>query len=197
MNNSSDFLSSVSDTSASPRSAERLSFSLILKYIAIFVAVFFTAITQSGFFLSFRPLGVAPDLCLALSVAVALRWGAKKGAIVGIMSGVCLDAFSETGISLLIPFYFLLSVAVGLYTEDKNAKGLPFFAAAMSVSAVLRALLSFLELCLSNPSFSTGKVVTGVVIPNILVTLLFSPALYFAALLVDKLFGRRDKTTRR
>ena len=175
----------------------RFSFFSLLKYLAIFVAVFMTAIIQSGFFSEFRPLGVAPDLCLALSVAVALRWGAKNGAVVGIMSGFCLDCLSKTGFSLLIPFYFLLAVSVGLFAEDKNARGFVFFGGAMAVSALLRALLSFLELCLESPAFSTGKVLTGLMLPNIFITLILSPLAYLSVLLADKLFGKRDKTTRR
>lgn len=175
----------------------RFSFYVILKYLAIFAAVFFTAIVQTGFFLDFRPLGVSPDLCLALVVAVSLRWGAKKGAIVGIMAGFCLDAFSEVGFSLLIPFCFLLGVVIGLFSEDKNTKGFPFFAASMSLSAVLRVLLVFFELCLSAPSFSASGALVRILLPNLLITLIFSPLLYLAVLAVDKIFGKNDKTTRR
>ena len=202
MNNPQIPFSSTSDAPhrvAGVGESARKGFSLtsLLGYLVVFAAVFFTAIVQSGFFVGFRPLGAAPDLCLALSVAVALRWGAKNGAVVGIMSGVCLDAFTETGLSLLIPFYFMLTVAIGLFAEDRNAKGFVLFAGAISLSAILRTLLSFFELCLSSPSFSTGKVLTGVLLPNLLITVLFSPILYFAVLLTDKIFGRRDRTTRR
>lgn len=175
----------------------RFSVYSLLKYLAIFAAVFFTAIIQTGFFLDFRPLGVSPDLCLALSVAVSLRWGAKKGSIVGIMAGFCLDAFSKVGLSLLIPFYFMLSVVIGLFSEDKNTKGFPFFAAAMSLSAILRALLIFFELCLSAPSFSASGALVRILLPNLVVTLIFSPLLYLAVLATDKLFGKNDRTTRR
>ena len=202
MNNPHDLFGSNGDPSyktpiASDPGRRGFSFSALLKYFAIFTAVFFTAIIQSGFFVGFRPFGAAPDLCLALSVAVAFRWGAKKGAVVGILSGVCLDAFTETGLSLLISFYFLLTVAIGLFAEDRNAKSFVLFAGAISLSAILRALLSFLELCLSSPSFSTGKVLTGVLLPNLLITVVFSPILYFAVLLTDRIFGRKDRTTRR
>ena len=202
MNNPQIPFSSASDSphrvaGATESAKGGFSLSALLRYIAIFAAVFFTAIVQSGFFVGFRPLGVAPDLCLALSVAVALRWGAKNGAVVGIMSGVCLDAFTETGLSLLIPFYFMLTVATGLFAEDKNTKGFLVFAGAVSLSAILRALLSFFELCISSPSFSTGKLLTGVLLPNLIITVLFSPILYFAVLLTDRIFGRRDRTTRR
>lgn len=199
MNNQGDLFRSNEQGFASSGTSDthRFSFYTVLKYLAIFVAVFFTAIIQSGFFSEFRPFGVAPDLCLALSVAVALRWGAKSGAVVGIMSGFCLDCLSKPGFSLLIPFYFLLAVAIGLFAEDKNARGFVYFGGAVAVSAVLRALLSFLELCLESPSFSTGKVLTGLMVPNIFVTLIFSPLAYLSVLLADRIFGRKDKTTRR
>ena len=173
-----------------------LSLSVILKYLAIFAAVFFTAIIQTGFFLHLRPLGSSPDLCLALCVAVALKWGAKKGAIVGIMSGFCLDAFANAGFSLLIPFYFILSVSVGLIGEGNNAKGFPTFAAVASLSALMRVLLIFFELCLSASSFSASGVFINVILPHFIITTLFSPLLYLAVMAVDKLFGKNDKTTR-
>ena len=188
---------STPSTAPSESGKRILPFYSILKYLAIFAAVFFTAIIQTGFFLDFRPLGVSPDLCLALCVTVSLKWGAKKGAIVGIMSGFCLDAFSEVGLSPLIPFYFLLSVAIGLFAEGKNAKGFVFFAAAASLSATLRALLIFFEICLSAPSFSASGVFVQLILPHFLVTLLFSPLLYLATLTTEKLFGKNDKTTRR
>ena len=188
---------STPSTAPSESGKRILPFYSILKYLAIFAAVFFTAIIQTGFFLDFRPLGVSPDLCLALCETVSLKWGAKKGAIVGIMSGFCLDAFSEVGLSPLIPFYFLLSVAIGLFAEGKNAKGFVFFAAAASLSATLRALLIFFEICLSAPSFSASGVFVQLILPHFLVTLLFSPLLYLATLTTEKLFGKNDKTTRR
>ena len=180
------------------RSSEggRLSASSIFKYVAIFFAVFITAIVQSGFFLSFRPFGSAPDLCLALVIASALRWGAKKGAVVGILAGFCLDCFAKVGFSLLIPFYFLIAIAIALFFEDTNARGFPIFFAAMSVSMIARITLTFFEICLSSSSFAVGKVVLNVLLPNFLISLIFSPIIYFTVRLTDRVFGRRENTKR-
>ena len=169
----------------------------ILKGAGLFAAAFFTAIIQTGFFLNFRPLDVAPDLCLALCVAVSIKYGAKNGALTGLFSGLCLDALSSVGISLLIPFYFAISIALGLWAEGKNTRGAATFAAAISVSSLLRISLIFFEVCLSSPSIDIGALAGKVLLPNLLITLLFSPVIYLAVFLYGKLLDKDDKTTRR
>ena len=184
--------------SQSENTSARASFSFhdFSKYIAIFVAVFFTAIVQTGFFLEWRPLGASPDLCLALCIAVSLKWGAKKGAIVGIMSGFCLDAFSSVGFSLLIPFYFIISIIIGLFAEGKNTSGFSFFISIAPIATLLRVLLTFFELCISTPSFSASATFVYVLLPHFIVTLAASPLFYLSVILIEKLFGKDDKTTR-
>ena len=168
-----------------------------LKYLAIFTSVFLTAVIQTGFFLNFRPLGASPDLCLALCVATSLKWGAKKGAIVGIMAGVCVDAFSSIGISLLIPFYFILSIIIGLFAEGKNTQGFTYFISAISISAALRVLLTFFMMCLTSPSFSASETFFHTILPHFIITVVASPIIHLVVLAVDKLFGKKDRTTRR
>ena len=164
-----------------------------LKYVAIFIAVLFTAIIQTGFFVEFRPLGSSPDLCLALCVAVSLRWGAKKGAIIGIMSGFCVDALSSTGISLLIPFYFMISVLLGLFAESNNTQGFTVFISALPIAALLRVVLMFLEICLTTPSFSASEIFFKAVIPHFIITVIFSPIFHLAVFTVDKIFGKSER----
>lgn len=167
-----------------------------LKYLAIFGAVFITAIIQTGFFLKWRPWGTSPDLCLALCVAVSLKWGAKKGSVVAIMSGFCLDAFSSVGISLLIPFYFILSIIIGLFCEGKNTDSFSYFISAMPIAALFRVMIIFFELCLTAPSFSASETFIRTILPHFVITIVFSPILYLAVRLTEKIFGKRDRTTR-
>ncbi len=194
MNNSPSAQNRTSSESTPIRSS--FSFHEFSKYLAIFVAVFFTAIVQTGFFLKWRPLGASPDLCLALCIAVSLKWGAKKGAIVGIMSGFCIDAFSSVGFSLLIPFYFIISIIIGLYVEGKNTSGFPVFISITPIATLLRVLLTFFELCISTPSFSATATFVYVLLPHFIVTLIASPLFYLSVTLIEKLFGKDDKTTR-
>jgi cell shape-determining protein MreD len=171
--------------------------SMALKVIMLGVAAFLAAVIQTGFFMNFRPLGVAPDLCLALCVAISLRGDAKGGAIIGIFSGFFLDAFAKSGISLSIPFYFLLGILVGLFSEGKNIKGLPSYLLFAAIAAGARGLLTFFEICLGLSTFSIWSAIVKAVLPNLLVTILFSPIVYFAVLLVRKLFSRDDKMAKR
>ena len=200
MNNNGNFSAQKSSRHQSdPQSSSsrpRLSFYSFLKYLAIFGAVFFTAIIQTGFFLKWRPLGTSPDLCLALCVATSLKWGSKKGVIVGIMSGFCLDAFSSIGFSPLIPFYFILCTIIGLFAEGKNTSGFSFFISAMPIAALFRVLLIFFELCLSTPTFSASEILIHTILPHFIITLLFSPIFYLAVVLTEKLFGKKDRTTK-
>ena len=169
----------------------------VLKGVGLFAAAFFTAIIQTGFFMNLRPFGAAPDLCLVLCVAISVKYGAKNGALTGLFSGVCLDALSSEGISFLIPFYFAISVALGLWSEGKNTRGGAVFAAAVSLAVALRVALIFFEACLSSASLDIGALIKTVLLPNALVTLIFSPVVYLTLFLYGKLFDRDDKTTRR
>ena len=169
----------------------------LAKFLTLALAAFITSIIQNGFFLNFRPFGSAPDLCLALVVAVAIKGDAKDGSLIGLFAGFFLDCFSKSGLSLLIPFYLLLGTVIGLISEGKNLKGLPIFAFVTLVAAFARGLLSFFEACLTLSSFNVWLLIGKSVAPYIFVTVLFCPVVYFVAWLYRNLFFRGRKSAKK
>ena len=149
-----------------------------ISLILLLLAAFFTAIVETGFFLNFRPLGTAPDLSVALVTAVALRYGMKKGAVCGIMSGFFGDAFSQSGISLLIPFLFALGIIAGMLSESKGSFGFGSFMATVLAASFAKGALTVFELCLTAFSFDFGGIIVSLVLPHIFITLVFSPLMF-------------------
>ena len=169
----------------------------LIKWGAIALLSFFTAIIQSGFFVSLRPFGTAPDLCLALVLAIALKGDARCGAICGLFSGFFLDCLSTEGISLLIPFYFLIGVSVGLISEGKNQKGIFTFLITALVGSTVRGMLILLEMSLTLSTFSFWRAISDAFVPYVLATMVFSPCGYFTGWVYEKIFLNEGRTTKR
>ena len=169
----------------------------LIKWGVIALLSFFAAIIQSGFFVSFRPFGTAPDLCHALVLAIALKGDVKCGALAGLFSGFFLDCLSTEGISLLIPFYFLIGVSVGLISEGKNQKGIPTFLVAVLVGAIVRGVLVLLEMCLTLSSFNLWYAIKGAIAPYVVATLIFSLGGYLVGWVYERIFLNEGKTTKR
>ena len=151
-------------------------------FVAAFVlSAFLTAIIQTCFFFNFRPFGFAPDLCLALTVAVGVKFGHKSGGIIGLLSGFFIDCFSASGFSLAIPFYVILGIAVGFLAGESAGINLPslvIFALGVLSGVLADSFLSTVGICLTFSSFNIGDVLFKTVLPEALCTALFSILVY-------------------
>ena len=166
----------------------------ILFGFACAAAAFFTAIIQTCFFFNFRPFGFAPDLCLALAVAAGIKFGARCGGLIGLLSGFFLDAFASNGFFLAIPFYMMLGVIMGLLASSDSETGLPHIPAFISgtaVGAVVSGLASTVKICVTYSSFNVADVIFKTVLPEIFITVLFSFTVYSLVALVSRLI--KDK----
>lgn len=62
-----------------------------------------------------RLFGVAPDVLLLLSIAVAIAAGAERGAAVGFACGLLADCFLQTPFGLSALTYALVGYGVGVF----------------------------------------------------------------------------------
>lgn len=171
-----DKLSSREGFKDSPRATDRN----VGAYVWCAIVSLILGCLQTGFFAELPIFGTAPDLSLAFVVAVAMRWGAKRGTAAGLSAGIVMSALAS-GSYLALPFYFALGVIVGLLFEGSARRGfIPYFITA-GAAALMRVSATFFELCLFMPSFGFTAAVTKLILPNFAATVLFSPIFYLIA----------------
>ena len=164
--------------------------------LACFFAAMICAVIQTGFFLSFRPFGCAPDLCMALSLAVGLKFGPKCGGIVGLISGFFVDSLAAVGFSLAIPFYLSLGILIGILAEPESGVNLPPFplfllglvcgSGAISAASLINILMNY-----SMPG--PAQLFLGSLLPQFLSDLVFGPAVYPPVALTLRLLQKKQR----
>jgi rod shape-determining protein MreD len=73
-----------------------------------------TAVLQSTLFPDLRLFGVAPDLGLVATIAVAYRVGPERGALYGFANGLVIDLFLQTPFGLSALSFAVVGYGVGI-----------------------------------------------------------------------------------
>jgi rod shape-determining protein MreD len=73
-----------------------------------------TAVLQTTLFPDLRLFGVAPDLGLVATIAVAYRVGPERGALYGFANGLVIDLFLQTPFGLSALSFAVVGYGVGL-----------------------------------------------------------------------------------
>jgi rod shape-determining protein MreD len=73
-----------------------------------------TAVLQSTLFPDLRFFGVAPDLGLVATIAVAYRVGPERGALYGFANGLAIDLFLQTPFGLSALSFAVVGYCVGI-----------------------------------------------------------------------------------
>ena len=97
-----------------------------LKLAALIVA---TVVLQTTLFPDLRLFGVAPDLVLVATIAVAYRVGPETGAVYGFASGLAIDLFLQTPLGLSALSFATVAYGVGILHTGLSRT--PRFVAAM------------------------------------------------------------------
>jgi hypothetical protein len=154
-----------------------------------------TAVVETSFFHSFRPFGYAPDLCLALSVATGLKFGAKCGGIVGVMAGFFVDSFADVGLSLSVLLYFAIGVVAGIVSAMEAGRGLNgflMFLGSMVAAIGAGSMLTLIIECILHFDMSILAVISRTVAESIC-TFVFAPAVYLPVALLCGAVKRRTQ----
>ena len=148
-------------------------------FIAI-ISSLIVASFQSGFFSVVRPLGIAPDLCLAFTASCGLLFGSRFGALVGVASGFFIDALSIGGLSVNIVLYLLCGAVIGLIRipETRPFRDVWRYLAAILTASCLKKLVEALWVVLTAPSLDASKLYIDLVVRGIICTTICSLGVY-------------------
>ena len=170
----------------------------VILYSVVAAISFFTAIVQTCFFFNFRPFGFAPDLCLALTVACAVKFGPKIGGVAGLSAGFFLGAFSSPGITLAALFYTVIGITVGAVASPEASAKLSHFSIfilSVGAGAATDGLCSFIRICVIHSSAPLATYLAKTVFPEIFCTVIFAPAVYLLAAFVARQIRKRQGRT--
>ena len=157
-------------------SVGRIVWQIVLAIIVGLIA----ASVQCGFFSSIRPFGIAPDLCLAVTVACGLLWGVRFGSMVGIASGFFIGAMTTAGVTPDIMIYFAAGIAIGFFKmpEPRPLKDIWRYFAAVTAVAVAKKIIETFWVVLTASSLDFSKLVVDLFLRGVICSVLFSPLAY-------------------
>lgn len=165
---------------------------MLRKFVtAIFILVNF--LLETSVFSHFRMAGVVPQLTLILTCAFGFMRGEKEGMVIGFFCGLLQDICFGT----FLGFYALLYLYVG-YLNGKFSR--IFYPEDIKLPLVLILLsnLTYDLLCYCLLFLLRGKLdfpyyFTGVILPEMLYTILATVIVYPAVLLLNGLLEAHEK----
>lgn len=134
--------------------------------------------------------GVSPDLVLSCVLATAMFEGAKFGAITGVAAGFFIDAVGSVGLSLSPLLFCVFGYVTGICAEFLFRRGLLSFIMAGTVGYFLRGFATILLVAASWTLYSTAFVLIRTVLPEIILSIVFSPVVYLVFRLLAGRFHR-------
>lgn len=156
------------------------------RHLLHFVAIFASFLAQSTLFHALRFGGIAPNLMIIVTAAYGFMHGRKSGMLTGFFCGLLTDVFFGTSLG----FYVLLYVYVG-YLNGYFSK--IFFPEDMRLPLMLIAFSDLLYnfvcyglLFLLRRRFNIGYYVSGVILPEMIYTMVISLLLYPVILRTDR-----------
>ena len=173
-----------------PDSGFRLEEDVIWKCVLCLLLITLLALLQTTVFARFRPFGAIPDLMLPFVVAFSMREGERWGAAAGLAAAFVIEALGSSGITLLpllyVPVGYLCPIVTRLYLRDSIPVRMIFTA----VSGVGRAVLTLLYLAVHVSSFSLGKLLAVVVLPEYASTFLLAMPVHLIVWLLLRPFHK-------
>ena len=157
------------------------------------------ASAQSGFFSAVRPMGTSPDLCLGFTVALGLLFGYRFGAVFGVASGFFIDAISADGFSLRIILYLLCGAAAGILAipETRPIRDVWRFVSILASACGAKQVILALWVILTAPSVDMARVLTHLILREIVCTVLFSIPAYLISAGAFALYKRLTSSKKR
>lgn len=163
------------------------------KAITAFFLIILMFLLQNSVFSQLAFGRSVPNLLIALTSIYGLMRGEYYGIWVGFFCGLLQDIFFMD----VLGFYALVYMMIGyfngrcsLYFAQDDFK-LPLL--CVSVSLVILLFVDYIFFYLLNGRFDFGKYFTGVMLPEIVYTLLLSAILYPLLLLLERKFVLAEK----
>lgn len=165
----------------------------VIKRILVWgVTLFIVAIAQSSFFtgLSFMP--AVPNITLGAVAAISMLDTQRSAAVCGISAGFLCDALGGSGISLSP----LALLAVALICSELSKKLIPnllTWTVTLISASLVGSLFTTLNILLSFGQPQVVMLIRGVLLPELLVTLLCSLPIFFIVKPLARLIDAKSK----
>ena len=122
-----------------------------------------------------------PSLTLLLVVAAGFFMDREEAAILGIAAGFFTDAATGTGFMLLPALYFTVGYAVGRIKGSHLGHNLPSFMVFAAAASAIDVCFHLAVIAVAIRGLPTGEMLLRDMLPHVILTLLFAPAVYGAA----------------
>ena len=170
---------------------------IVKRIVILGLLILILSAAMSSFFAQLLWLPATPDLMLGAVLAITLLDDRRTAAIVAVAGGITVDALGGIGVSLSPILYLSVVLTVGILSE----KMLPSFLSWLILllpSLLLRALFSLFGFWIFVGEISFSGIVSSVLFPEAISTLLFCLPIYFLVMLCLKpIKDRRDHVTHR
>ena len=164
-----------------------------IKKTAIYgVLIFFIAIAQCSFFPNLTFLAATPNVAIGAVAAIALFESERVLCVFAISAGFILDAIGGSGV-LVSPLIMLaVSVILSLISR-KMLKGFFPYTLILAVASALSALSTYIRLLISGTLPSYSYLFLKLLLPELLMTFIFSLPLYIIFKTASKLCEAKGK----
>lgn len=165
----------------------------VIKRIIIYGIMFFIlGVAQCSFFNELSFLSAVPNIVLGGVAAIALFDSQRAAVICGISAGAMIDALGGSGISIS-PVALL---CVALLCSEIAKKMLPSLISWILIllpAALVGSLFTVANIIISVKSFGFVAVLKSILLPEFILTIIFSIPLFFIVKLCSRLADAKNK----
>ncbi len=161
----------------------------VVKIAVYCLLLFIEAAFQSSFFPTAAVFPAIPDLILSAVLGIALSDGEKSAAVCGIAGGVFLGALGAEGAGFFPLFYFAAGYFAAVTAGRMLKRNLLTWSVFILAAAALRSLITAVRLVITEVSATLPQILLGVLLPEFILTLIFSYPNYFLTRLTARVFS--------
>ena len=166
---------------------------LVWRKIAVYSTLFFLlGVAQCSFFNNLSFISAVPDIVLGAVVAVSMFDTQRTAVVCAIGAGAMIDAMGSSGISLC-PVAFLIAA---LICSEISQKILPSFISLpllLIPAALVKSAFTILNVYLMSSAHSFSVILKTILLPEFILTLIFSLPLFFIVKPCARLAQARSK----
>ena len=160
-----------------------------VKIVLFCLLLFLEAAFQSSFFPTAAVFPAIPDIILSAVLGIALFDGEKSAAACGIAGGVFLGALGAEGAGILPVFYFAAGYFAAVVAGKTLKRNLVTWSVFILAAAALRSLITAVRVVVTEVSATLPAILLGVLLPEFILTLVFSYPNYLLTRLAVRVFS--------
>ena len=158
----------------------------IIKYIVFIFVSCTLAVMQTSFVkINGNPIG----LTLLFVSAIGMLFGERDGGIIGLISGLIVDCLGGGIIYIASLVYAVIGYLCGICVSRFLQKNLPSYIVYMLIVGLVKQAVNLFYFVMLSDNFNLMQITVGILIPDYLTFVLFSPAIYLIAYLIYRIFN--------